>query len=128
MTLSPQDELFLNAYLDGELDPIEANRFEQRLVFDAPLNAQVETLRALRGALRSDLTDDAPSPELRRHIMTKLNLFPRGDRNSWLALAASFLIGAVLAGVTTFGALNYRAGDDVAAEIVSAHIRSLMAP
>ena len=43
-------------------------------------------------------------------------------------MAASFLIGAVLAGVTTFGALNYRAGDDVAAEIVSAHIRALMAP
>ena len=128
MTLSPQDELLLNAYLDGELDPIEANRFEQRLVSDAPLNAQVETLRALRGALRSDLAEDVPSPELRRHIMTKLNLFPRGDRNSWLALAASFLIGAVLAGVTTFGALNYRAGDDVAAEIVSAHVRSLMAP
>ena len=60
--------------------------------------------------------------------MTKLNLLPRADRNSWLALAASFLIGAVLAGVTTFGALNYRAGDDVAAEIVSAHIRALMAP
>ena len=128
MTLSLQDELLLNAYLDGELDPIEATRFEQRLVADAALNAQVETLRALRGALRSDLAEDVPSPELRRRITSKLNLAPRAVRNSWLALAASFLIGAVLAGVTTFGALNYRAGDDVAAEIVSAHIRALMAP
>ena len=34
----------------------------------------------------------------------------------------------MLAGATTFGALNYRASDDVAAEIVSAHIRALMAP
>ena len=33
-----------------------------------------------------------------------------------------------VAGATSFGALNYRAGDDVAAEIVSAHIRALMAP
>ena len=31
MSLSTQDELLLNAYLDGELDPIEASRFEQRL-------------------------------------------------------------------------------------------------
>ena len=60
--------------------------------------------------------------------MGKLSLGPRADRNSWLALAASFLIGAVLAGVTTFGALNYGASDDVAAEIVSAHVRALMAP
>jgi len=60
--------------------------------------------------------------------MSKVSPVPRVNRNSWLALAASFLIGAVLAGVTTFGALNYRAGDDVAAEIVSAHIRALMAP
>jgi anti-sigma factor RsiW len=128
MTHSLQDELLLNAYLDSELDPIEATRFEQRLVSDGALNAQVETLRALRGALRSDLAEDVPSPELRRRIMSNLNLVPRADGNSWLALAASFLIGAVLAGVTTFGALNYRAGDDVAAEIVSAHIRALMAP
>jgi anti-sigma factor RsiW len=60
--------------------------------------------------------------------MAKLNFASRAVRNSRLALAASFLIGAVLAGVTSFGALNYRAGDDVAAEIVSAHIRALMAP
>jgi anti-sigma factor RsiW len=128
MTLSLQDELLLNAYLDGELGPIEAARFEQRLVADAALNAQVETLRALRAALRSDLAEDVPSPDLRRRIESKLNLAPRAIRNSWLALAASFLIGAVLAGVTSFGALNYRTGDDPAAEIVSAHIRALMAP
>ena len=128
MTLSAHEELLLNAYLDGELDPIEVTRFEQRLVSDAPLNARIETLRALRAALRSDLAEDVPSPELRRRIMSKLNLVPRAGRNSWLALAASFLIGAVLAGATTFGALNYRASDDVAAEIVSAHIRALMAP
>jgi anti-sigma factor RsiW len=128
MTRSPQDELLLNAYIDGELDPIDATHFDECLGADATLNAQVEALRALRGALRSDLAEDVPSPELRRRIMSYLQLVPRADRNSWLALAASFLIGAVLAGVTTFGALNYRGGDDVAAEIVSAHIRALMAP
>ena len=81
MILSSQDELLLNAYVDGELDPIEATRFEQRLQSDAALNARVETLRALRGALRSDLAEDIPSPELRRRIMAKLNPPPRADRN-----------------------------------------------
>src|SRR4051812_44060357 len=128
MTLSAHEDLLLNAYLDGELDPIEVARFEQRLVSEAELNARIETLRALRAALRSDLAEDLPSPELKRRIVSQLKIAPRAARNSWLALAASFLIGAVLAGATTFGALNYRGNDDVAAEIVSAHIRALMAP
>jgi anti-sigma factor RsiW len=128
MTLSAHDELLLNAYLDGELDPIEATRFEQRLAADAALNARIQTLRALRAALRSDLAEDTPSPELRRRITSTLNLAPHARRNSWLALAASFLIGAVLAGTITYGALKSRGGNDVAAEIVSAHIRALMAP
>ena len=128
MTLSPQDELLLNAYVDGELDPIEATRFEQRLQSDNALDARVETLRALRGALRSDLAEDIPSPELRRRIMAKLSPPPRADRNSWMALAASFLVGAVLAGVTSFGVLNYRTSDDLAEQVVSAHVRGLMAP
>src|SRR4029453_16257798 len=83
MTFSAQDELLLNAYIDGELDPIEATRFEQRLVAHAALNARIETLRALRAALRSDLAQDMPSPELRRRIMSNLNLVPRADKNSW---------------------------------------------
>ena len=127
MTLSSQDELLLNAYVDGELDPIEASSFEQRLQSDAALNAQVETLRALRGALRSDLAEDVPSPELRRRIMAKLNPPPRAG-NSWMAFAASFLAGAILAGVTSFGTLNYRTSDELAEQVVSAHVRGLMAP
>jgi anti-sigma factor RsiW len=128
MTFSVEDELILNAYLDGELDAIEAARFEQRLVADAALNAQIEKLRALRAVLRSDIAEDVPSPELRRRVMSNVKFVPRADKNSWLPLAASFLMGAVLAGVTTFATLNYRAGDDMAAEIVSAHVRALMAP
>ena len=128
MMLSAHEDLLVNAYLDGELDPIEAARFEQRFVSDAKLSARIETLRALRAALRSDLAEDVPSPGLKRRIVSRLNVVPRAARNSWLALAASFLIGAVLAGAATFGALNHRVNDDVAAEIVSAHIRALMAP
>jgi len=45
-----------------------------------------------------------------------------------MALAASFLVGAVLAGVTSFGALNYRTSDELAEQVVSAHVRGLMAP
>ena len=35
--LSDSDELQLNAYCDGELDPVSANAFERRLASDQSL-------------------------------------------------------------------------------------------
>jgi anti-sigma factor RsiW len=127
VNVSPEDELRLNAYLDGELNAIDAASFERRLPADPALAAQVEVRRALRNALRSDLGEDVPSPDLRRRIMAKLSRRGRGEWLSW-RVAASFLIGAVLAGTMSVGLLNYRPGDDVAQAVVSAHIRALMAP
>src|SRR5262249_5851016 len=64
MTLSKDDELLLNAYLDGELDSLEASRFEARLASEPALAAEIEAYRLLRAALRSDLAEDVPSPDL----------------------------------------------------------------
>lgn len=128
MTLSKDDELLLNAYLDGELDPLEANRFEARLASEPALAAEIEAYRLLRAALRSDLAEDVPSPDLRRRITSSLDLRAPSRRPAWGALAASFLAGVVLAGSMTLGVLHRQAGDEIAGEVVSAHIRSLMAP
>ncbi|MFZ2017959.1 MAG: anti-sigma factor [Methyloceanibacter sp.] len=128
MNLSKGDELLVNAYLDGELPPIEATRFEQRLASEPALAAEIEAYRLLRAALRSDLDDDQPSRDLRSRIESQLNLTAPRKHLSWGSLAASFLAGAVLAGGLTFGALNHQTGDDLASEVVSAHIRGLMAP
>ncbi|HEV7464139.1 MAG TPA: anti-sigma factor [Methyloceanibacter sp.] len=127
MNVSEQDEFLLNAYVDGELDPVEAVRFERRLGAEPALSDQVKARRALRDTLRSDLGEDVPSPHLRRRIIAKLS--PRGP-GEWLSwrMAASFLIGAVLAGTMSVGLLNNRPGEDVAYAVVSAHIRALMAP
>jgi len=42
MTLSKDDELLLNAFLDGELDSLEASRFEARLASEPALAADIE--------------------------------------------------------------------------------------
>ena len=42
MTLSQDDELLLNAYLDGELDPLEARSFEARLASEPALAGEIE--------------------------------------------------------------------------------------
>lgn len=129
MRPSEDDELLLNAYLDGELNPIEARAFEQQLARDRALTREVEARSALRTALRSDLAEDLPSSDLRRRILQRLNFrTTTSPTRSWSALAASFLMGAVVAGGLTFGVVGHRSGDDIAGQVVSAHIRSLMAP
>jgi anti-sigma factor RsiW len=132
MSVSDQDELLLSAYLDNELAPIEAARFEQRLAKEPRLAAEVDAHRALRDSLRSGLAEDVPSDDLPRRIMAGVGGTPerkaRPWARSWPSLAASFLVGAVLGGSLIFGALNDQGRDDVASQLVSAHIRALMAP
>jgi anti-sigma factor RsiW len=70
MTLSKDDELLLNAYLDGELDSLEASRFEARLASEPALAAEIEAYRLFRAALRSDLAEvsDAAAEELETFV------------------------------------------------------------
>ena len=132
MSVSEQDELVLNAYLDGELASIEAARFEQRLAKEPGLAAEVDARRALRDRLRSYRADDVASDDLRRRILTSIDT--AGGRKtgwrarSWSSLAASFLVGTLLGGGLIFGALKDQGQQDVANQMVSAHIRALMAP
>ena len=131
MSVSEQDELLLNAYLDGELGPIEAARFEQRLSKEQGLAAEVDARQALRDRMRSNLAEDVPSGDLRRRIMARVGATPERKLSwarSWSSLAASFLVGATLGGGLIFGALNDQGRQDVASQVVSAHIRALMAP
>jgi anti-sigma factor RsiW len=128
MSISEQDELLLNAYLDGELGPLDAGRFEERLAGDAALAAEVETRRCLREALRSTLADDVPSADLRRRVIAQTTPPSQWKTTPWRSLAASFLLGAVLAGTATLGVMHDSAREDIAGEVVSAHIRALMAP
>jgi anti-sigma factor RsiW len=127
MSLSEQDELLLNAYLDGELAPMEAVRFEQRLAEDPALAKEVAARRALSESLRGGLADDVPPASLERRIMASVSIPAKTMPRSWRSLAASLMIGALLGGAVTFGVLN-QPGGGVANEVVSAHIRALMAP
>src|SRR5690349_24450275 len=85
MTLSQDDELLLNAYLDGEL-----RSFEARLASEPALAGEIEAYRLLRSALRSDLAEDVPSPGLKRRIMSSPALRPPRHIPAWGSLAASF--------------------------------------
>jgi anti-sigma factor RsiW len=76
----------------------------------------------------SGLAEDVPSDDLRRRIMANVGSAEVHKARSWSSLAASFLVGALLGGGLIFGALNDQGRQDVANQVVSAHIRALMAP
>ena len=114
-SIKDNDELQLNAYCDGELDPASAIEFERRLAADESLKARYDQLLSLRRAVRSLPQYEVP-PGLLARINSKLDAdgsgqvvgFPsqaghpgqvgRPRQRSWSfqALAAAAVFGAVI--------------------------------
>jgi anti-sigma factor RsiW len=123
----PEDPLLLlHAYLDGELDPINALEIERRLATDPALAAERDRVETLRRLLRERMPREAPSPALQARIERAAGLRAVPPRPSWRALAASVAVTAMLASSATWFASNI-GRDAVTDAVVSAHIRGLMA-
>jgi anti-sigma factor RsiW len=138
VSLKDNDELQLNAYCDGELDPASAMAFERRLADDASLQARYDRLLSLRRAVRSLPQAELP-PGLRNRIQSAIdaedpkpavNPRPGPRQRSWSfqALAAAAVFGAVIASSVMVTMERYDRRDEVAGQVVAGHIRSLMAP
>jgi anti-sigma factor RsiW len=131
-TLQDDPTLLVHAYLDGELDPINALAVEQRLASDPALAAEYERVQALQQVIRERLPREAPPPDLRARIEAAVRpprrLWQPSSQPSWRALAASILVTAFVASGSTWMALAPKSADSVGSAIVAGHIRSLMAP
>ena len=128
MTPAHDDRLWLNAYIDGELDPAHVLEFEQRLAADPALAAEQARLVALRGAIRERVPRERASPQLRRRVAALARPQPAPG---WRALAASVAVAFVAGSAATFVALGPGGQGPVAApvasQLVASHMRSLMA-
>jgi len=121
----------LNGYADGELDLINHLQIEQHLR-DCPSCVRIyENHQALKSAFNDDSMYFRASPDLKKRLQTTLREAnqeqPAGRfwQWRWLALATSFAAIVVLS-VIFFQ--SRPVNDDVLAqEIVSNHIRSMMA-
>src|SRR5260370_7379161 len=71
-SMRDNDELQMNAYCDGELDPASAIEFERRLAGDETLKAQYNRLLSLRRTVRSLPQYDVPAG-LQSRIQSALN-------------------------------------------------------
>jgi anti-sigma factor RsiW len=144
--MKDNDELQMNAYCDGELDPASAIEFERRLSGDEPLKAQYNRLLSLRRAVRSLPQYDVPAG-LQARIRSALDAdrpakadrlgkasrpvqAGRPGRRSWpfQALAAAAVFGAVISSSVMMTMNRYDQHEEVARQIVAGHIRGLLAP
>jgi anti-sigma factor RsiW len=139
-SIKENDELQMNAYCDGELDPASSMEFERRLAEDEPLKARQNRLLSLRRAVRSLPQYELP-PGLRARIEEKLDSdgsSPMGrpgqvgrlHQRSWSfqALAAAAVFGAVISSSVMMTMERDDLHENVAREVVAGHIRSLLAP
>jgi anti-sigma factor RsiW len=115
----------IDAYADGELDPMRAIEVEKLMAERPELRQRYESVLNLRAALREAAAQDRASDLLQPRIERAAGrLGPSVTR--WAALAASFLFGILIAGTLTW-VLFVPRGPALAEMIVSAHMRSLLA-
>jgi anti-sigma factor RsiW len=128
-----ESALTIHAYLDGELDPINALAVEKRMATDTALARECERVDALRRLMHQHLPRESPPPGLRMRVETAVGMRRPPARIahtqfSWRALAASIAVTAFVASGSTSILLAPSQSNSVRDGIVDAHLRSLMAP
>jgi len=123
--LNQDPTLLVHAYLDGELDPVNAMAMEERLATDPAFAAEYERAVALQRVIREQLPRETLPPGLRSRIQA--SVAPQRRQPSWRALAASIAVTAFIASGATWTTLALRPTDGTENAIVAGHIRSLMA-
>jgi anti-sigma factor RsiW len=138
-SIKDNDELRMNAYCDGELDPASAIEFERWLADDESLKARYDRLLSLRRAVRSLPQFEMP-PGLQARVNSALDAerpreagrlaqAGRLTRRSWSfqALAAAAVFGAVISSSVMLTLDRYGQREDVAGQVVAGHIRGQLA-
>lgn len=123
----------VHAYLDGELDPVNALAVEERMSTDPALAAECVRVEALQRLMHEHLPRESPPPGLRLRIETVVGMqHPRGriarTQFSWRALAASIAVTAFVASSSTSMLLAPSQSNLIRDGIVDARLRALMAP
>jgi anti-sigma factor RsiW len=135
--MTNEDTQFLQAYVDGQLDPIATMEFEKRLSADEALRSSCERLREMSAAIRRDADYHAAPAALSAKILRSLGNereakdaaegFSLGD---WLrqrlkpmvAIAATLVLGFGI-GVSQFSVSD---AELLSREMVASHVRATL--
>jgi anti-sigma factor RsiW len=123
----------IDAYLDGELDPVRSVEVERHLDGCPACRRLQEDGRSLQALVRSGATYFAASPALRERLLAALG--PTGRRASraprfeWTSLqvAAAVLLAALGGSSLTWWSLRTTAQDALRDAVVSSHVRGTQA-
>jgi anti-sigma factor RsiW len=129
MTACPDRIMLLHALLDDELDAVNAAACEAHLRGCAGCTAELDRLRALRATLEDPALRYTAPASLRAGIEAAI---PANDgpvrapsRLAWASLGAGMAAAAAL--LLTLALPEPHASDDIAQQLVSGHVRSLLA-
>jgi anti-sigma factor RsiW len=123
---NPEHIFLIDAYADGELDPIRAIEVERLMEEKPELRERYNSVFNLRAALHAAAAQDHASDLLQSRIEGAVGKQSPLSRAALPALAASFAFGLLAAAAITWLLFMPR-GALVAEMIVSAHMRSLLA-
>src|SRR5437867_4845785 len=127
--------VLLASYSDGELDPIKSAAIEKHLLGCTECAARRDELSSLRARIRTEVPYYAAPPALRTRVLgvagrSRPSAAARPLRERWRWLSAGALAGSaatVLAWFLGTAVLDWRAGSDLATEVVSDHARATLA-
>jgi mycothiol system anti-sigma-R factor len=125
----------LHGYLDGELDPVRAQEFEQHLESCSECIAQLEEHESLRASLRAAKLYERAPEKLAKKIKRQIaNVESESDDSwtwvpifRWIAASAALVLLIAIMYLGGQRILTGRSGVDQAAmgEVIDAHVRSL---
>jgi anti-sigma factor RsiW len=128
---------FLDAYVDEELDVITSSQFERHLTECADCHAKCGRYRQLHDAVKTRMEYFQAPEEVERKLLARLNpggrREPGANRGEWFprwygwAIAAGVVTVLLFAAVFLQMARRPSRSDLLAEEVVSSHIRSLLA-
>jgi len=131
MTACPDRIMLLHALLDDELDAVNAAACEAHLRNCGGCTAEMDRLRALRATLEDPALRYTAPASLRARIDAAI---PANDaaarppsRLAWASAGAGMAAAAALLLTVTLPQLQPHASDDIAQQLVSGHVRSLLA-
>lgn len=124
----PDDPVLLHAYLDGALDASAALDVERHIAGDPKLAAERDRILALRHALQQRLPREDVPPGLRTRIESAVGLRRERPRPTWMALAASVALVALVSGSSAWLWRSYEAAPTPTDAVIGAHMRAMMAP
>jgi anti-sigma factor RsiW len=124
--------LLVHAYLDGELDPVNALSVAQQIGQEPALAAEAERVKELQKLIAQLPRERAPA-RLRTRIESSISTAKRHAAvaswtQSWRTLAASIAVTAMVASASTWLVVDSQQQPTLVAQaLISDHIRAMMA-